>query len=190
MATAPTLPLVSVDEYLNTSYSPDVEFVEGRLIEKGMPTAFHQLLSAILLAWFRKYEKEFHIKALADVRTQIVERARYRLPDVMVSTTPALFTRIMTRVPNIVIEILSPDDTQKESLLRFRDYQQLGVSHLILMDPEEHIAWRFENDSLIKTDFRSLSLPDRPDMPFDSAAIFDQLRREIAEYEGRDYSAR
>jgi hypothetical protein len=54
MASAPTLPLVSVDEYLNTSYYPDVEFVDGRLVEKGMPTRFHQLLSAVLLEWFRR----------------------------------------------------------------------------------------------------------------------------------------
>ena len=80
MATAPTPPLVSVDEYLNTSYEQDVEFVDGRLVGKGMPTAFHQLLSAILLRWFFQYETEFRFKALADVRTQIIKRARYRLP--------------------------------------------------------------------------------------------------------------
>jgi Uma2 family endonuclease len=135
MATAPTVPLVSVDEYLSTSYEPDVEFVDGVLVEEGMPTAFHQLLSAILLRCFFHYEKNFRIKALADVRTQIIERARYRLPDVMVYTTPAPFTRIMTRVPDIVIEILSPDDRQTEILARFGDYEDLGVAHLIHMIP-------------------------------------------------------
>jgi hypothetical protein len=65
MATMPTWPLVTVDEYLNTTYEQDVEFVEGRLVEKGMPTVFHQLLKAILLRWFYQYEKEFSIKALA-----------------------------------------------------------------------------------------------------------------------------
>jgi Uma2 family endonuclease len=186
MATLPAAPLVPVDEYLNTSYEQDVEFVDGRLVEKGMPTFFHQLLSAILLSWFRQYEKQFSIKALADVRTQIIERARYRLPDVMVLATPAPARRVVTQVPNVVIEIVSPDDKQTESLLRFRDYGQLGVQHMIQMEPEEHVAWRFENDSLIRTDFHHLSLPGRPDLPFDSGSIFEQLRREIAEYEGSD----
>lgn len=183
MATAPTA-LVSVDEYINTSYHPDVEFVDGVLVEKGMPTVFHQLLSAILLVWFRNYEKEFRIKALADVRTQITERARYRLPDVMVYTTPAPITRIMTRVADVVIEILSPDDKQSEILARFRDYEVLGVSHLVHLDPENFIAWRYREGSLIKTDFSTLSLPGRPDLPFDSIAIFEQMKREIAEIEG------
>lgn len=184
MPGALSVPLVSVDEYLTTSYEQDKEFVDGRLIEKGMPTLFHQLLSAILLEWFRRHEKEFHIKALADVRTQIVERARYRLPDIMVLTTPAPARHIVTQVPNAVIEIVSPDDRKRENLLRFRDYSQFGVRHIIQMHPEKHIAWRFQDDSLIRTDFQTLSLPDRGDLPFDSTAIFEQLRREIAEYEG------
>jgi Uma2 family endonuclease len=185
MTTAPNVPLVSVDEYLNTSYEQDVEFVDGVLVEKGMPTFFHQLLSAILLRWFYQYEKECRIKALADVRTQIIERARYRLPDIMVLTTPAPATRVVTQVPEVVIEIVSPDDKQTESLLRFRDYSAFGVRHVVQMEPEEHIAWLFQSDSLIRTDFYSLSLPGRPDLPFDTTAIFDQLRREIAEFEGQ-----
>lgn len=185
MATTPAMPIVPVEEYLNTSYEQDKEFVDGRLVDKGMPTFFHQLLSAILLRWFYQYERQFRIKAVADVRTQIVERARYRLPDVMVLTTPAPAQRVITTIPNAVIEILSPDDRQTENLLRFRDYQQIGVSHVIQMDPEEYIAWRFQNDSLIRTDFHHLSLPGRIDnLPFDSVAIFEQLKREIAEFEG------
>lgn len=184
MATAPTMPVVSVDEYLNTSYSPDVEFVDGQLVEKGTPTRFHQLLSAILLEWFRRYEKHYRVKALADCRTQIVARARYRLPDVMVYTTPSPFTRIVTEVPDVVIEILSPDDKYAEIISRFADYSNLGVKNLIHMDPEKFVAWRFEKDSLIETGFQSLPLDGRPDLPFDSAAIFAQLQREIAEAEG------
>src|SRR5438105_3551590 len=38
MAVVPSPPLVSVDEYLNSSYHPDVEYVDGVLVERGMPT--------------------------------------------------------------------------------------------------------------------------------------------------------
>jgi hypothetical protein len=79
----------------------------------------------------------------------------------MVLTTPATATRVVTQVPEVVIEIVSPDDKQTESLLRFRDYSALGVRHIVQMEPEEHIAWLFQNDSLIRTDFHSLSLPGR-----------------------------
>jgi hypothetical protein len=54
------------------------------------------------------------------------------------------------------------------------------------MDPERHIAWRFREHSLIRTDFHWLELPGRENLPFDSAAIFDRLRREVARCEGRN----
>ena len=181
MATAPTLPLVSVDEYLNRTYWPDVEFIDGVLVEKGMPTVFHQLLSIILIVWFRTYEVQFRVKALADVRTQIIERARYRLPDVLLFSIPVRLGKVLTVVPEVVIEILSPDDRQRENLARFRDYETLGVPYIIQMDPEEHVAHRYQRGSLIRTEFHSLSLPGRADMPFDSEALFSQLRQEIAE---------
>jgi Uma2 family endonuclease len=183
MATVPTARLVSVDEYLSTSYRPDVEFVDGVLIEKGMPTVFHGLLQAILIAWFRTHETEYRVKVVPEVRTQIIERARYRIPDLLIFTVPARLGKILTLVPNVVIEILSPDDRQSENLARFRDYEKLGVCHIIQMDPEEYVAHRYQHGSLIQTDFHSLSLPSRPDLPFDSTALFEQLRREVAEAE-------
>src|SRR3954454_12397751 len=114
MATAPTLPLVSVDEYLNSSWSPDKEFVDGVLVERSMPTFFHGLLQAILIRWFGPLEKEYRVKAVPEVRTRIIERARYRIPDILLFTYPARLTKILTVVPDVVIEILSPDDKQSE----------------------------------------------------------------------------
>ncbi len=34
MAALPNLPLISVEEYQNTSYDPDVQFVDGVLVER------------------------------------------------------------------------------------------------------------------------------------------------------------
>lgn len=186
MATLPTIPLVPVDEYLTTAYEQDKEFVDGRLVDKGMPTFFHQLLSKLLVKWFDSYESDLRVVAIENVRTQIIERARYRLPDVMVLTYPVPVGRIVTTVPNVVIEIMSPDDRQDEIIARFRDYAQLGVENLILMHPEEHIAWRFQNDSLIKTDFTRLQLTGNRQLPFESDLLFAQLRRKVAQLEGRE----
>ena len=51
MASAPALPLVSVDEYLNASYEQDMEYVDD--LVRGMPTIAHNLLERILLFWIR-----------------------------------------------------------------------------------------------------------------------------------------
>lgn len=182
MATAPTVPLVSVDEYLRSSYEHDMEFVDGVLVERSVPTMFHGLLQAILLGYFRSIEHEYRIKVLPEVRTRIIERARYRIPDILLCATPIRMERVMNEVPVAVIEILSPDDKFGETLERFRDYEQLGVSAIVQMDPEKFLAHRFERGCLIEMQFQTLcTLPHvGRTVPFDSEAFFTQLRDELA----------
>ena len=72
---------------------------------------------------------------MQEVRTQITERARYRIPDVMLCPRPIPTGRICDVVPWAVIEVLSPEDTLAETRDRFEDYRQIGVHSLVLMDP-------------------------------------------------------
>lgn len=175
MATAPTLPLVSVDEYLNTSYEHDVDYVDGVLVERGMPTVPHSLLQMIIGAYLRALESGHAFKVLPEARTQIIARARYRVPDILLCPTPLPKGRVVDVAPLAVFEILSPDDKISETLERFRDYSSIGVQHLILLDPERYVAYRFDNGSLIEAPIQSLG-----EIPFDSEAIFAQLRSELA----------
>lgn len=174
MAVAPIPPLVSADEYLNSSYHPDLEYVDGVLVERGIPTIAHSLLQLILLRYFEPYERALRFLPLPEVRTQIIEQARYRIPDVMLCPTPLPAGKVVTSVPWAVIEILSPDDRLPRQLQRFRDYKKIGVLHMVLLDPEDLIAFRFENGSLLQTQFTSLELPTGP-VPFDTAVLFQQL---------------
>src|SRR5205823_5503276 len=110
MAVFPVTPLVSPDEYLNTSYRPDLEYVDGVLVGRGMPTIAHSFLQMILIEHFRRYWVELRFQPLPEVRTQIIERARYRIPDVMLCPVPVPPGKVVTTIPWAVIEILSPDD--------------------------------------------------------------------------------
>jgi len=183
MAVLHSPPLVSVDEYLNSSFHPDVEYVEGVLAERGIPTIAHSLLQMMLIQYFAQYQRAFHFLPLPEVRTQIVERARYRIPDVMLCPVPLPAGKVVNSVPWAVVEILSPDDRMPEQLQRFRDYKQIGVRHVVLMDPEQLVAFRFEDGSLLQESFASLDLPSGS-VPFDTQALFRQLveeRNESAE---------
>jgi Uma2 family endonuclease len=177
MASAPTLPLVSVDEYLNTSYEHDMEYVDGVLVERGMPTIAHSLLQRLLLLWFTRFDEQMQFLTLQEVRTEIIKRARYRIPDTMLCPLPLPQGKVCDVVPWAVIEILSPDDRLVSTRDRFEDYSRIGVSTLVLMDPERYIAYRFENGSLIQTKFETLALPDGSSAPFDSEQLFEQLRQ-------------
>src|ERR1700722_14613305 len=178
MAVAPTIPHISADEYLTAGYHPDMEYVDGVLVERDVPTITHSLLQAILSEYFRKYRKQFRFAALSEPRTQIVERARYRIPDVMLCPVPLPTGRIVDATPWAVIEILSPDDRLSEQLARFRDYKRIGVLQMVLLDPEELIAYRFdEKGSLLESEFTTLELPSGS-LPFDTEALFRQLEEE------------
>jgi Uma2 family endonuclease len=177
MAVASVIPIASVDEYLSSGYHPEREYVEGVLVERYVPTIAHSLLQVILAEYFRRHRKQFRFAALSEARTQIVERARYRVPDMMLCPVPLPPGKVVNTIPWAVIEILSPDDTLSEQLARFRDYKNIGVRHMVLLDPEEFIAYRFENRALIETQFTSLELPSG-DLPFDTEVLFRQLEEE------------
>jgi Uma2 family endonuclease len=112
-----------------------------------------------------------------------VERARYRVPDIIICPQPVLLAKIVTSIPWAVIEVLSPEDSVPEQLPRFRDYDQIGVRHMILLDPEALVAKRFENGVLVPPRLTSLELPTGT-LPFDTEVLFQQLveeREAIAE---------
>jgi len=170
----PTTPLVSAEEYLNSSYRPDAEYVDGILVDRGVPTSAHGLPRLILCIYLAALAGRFGFVPLPEVRTRIIESARYRIPDVMLCPLPMPSGRIMTAVPWAVIEILSPEDTFTDLLSRFQDYKGTGVRHLVLLDPEELIAYRFADGALVPTQFTSLDLP-RGNLPFDTTAMFERL---------------
>ena len=76
----------------------------------------------ILIQFFAQFQETLRFVALPQVRTQIIERARYRIPEVVLCSLPVPKCKILDVVPGAVIEILSPTDHMGETLERFRDY--------------------------------------------------------------------
>lgn len=129
---------VSLEEYLNTSYRPDVEYIDGQLKEKPVPTWEHSRLQIMIGAWFDAHENEWGVLAGSEARTQVFS-SRVRLPDVVV--VPAgPHPLMLVEAPLIVVEILSPDDTYAETQRRARDYQDMGVENIWLIDPDTRTA--------------------------------------------------
>src|SRR5579871_6361495 len=73
--------LVSVEEYLNTSYDPDVEYVDGVLVEPNVGDWLHSLVQRNIIVAFTVHYPEVY--AVPELRSQ-TRTTRYRLPDVCV----------------------------------------------------------------------------------------------------------
>ena len=132
--------LVSVDEYLTTTYRPDCDFVDGVLLERNVGTKDHSRLQGAVYAWFRDRRKELGLTAFPELRICVSTR-RYRIPDVCVVPLPEPDEQIFTEAPYICIEVLSPEDTFPRLQDRFDDYLALGVPNIWVLDPVSRRAW-------------------------------------------------
>ncbi len=163
---------VSLEEYLNTSYRPDVEYIDGELKEKPLPTWEHARLQIMIGAWFDSHEDEWGILAGSEARTQVLA-SRVRLPDVVVveaRSQPAT----LVEAPRIVIEILSASDSYAETERRARDYQIMGVENIWLIDPETRTARVCKGENWTET--TRFVVADSP-IYLDIAAMFARLDR-------------
>jgi Uma2 family endonuclease len=123
--------LVPLAEYLATSYDPDVEYVDGVLVERNVGDWLHSLIQRnLIVALSRKYP---HLYAVPELRSRTME-TRYRLPDVSVLLRPPR-TRFLLEAAHIAIEILSEDDRMSQVLEKLAEYEAAGVAHVWLVDP-------------------------------------------------------
>jgi Uma2 family endonuclease len=132
--------LVPRETYLKTSYSPDCDWVDGKVKERHLGEFEHANLQAVLVEFLRSRRREWEIRVLPEQRVQ-VSKTRYRVPDIVVIALSADRPPILVEPPIICIEILSPDDSVSELRERCKDYQQMGVPFIWLFDPIERKAW-------------------------------------------------
>jgi Uma2 family endonuclease len=123
--------LISLEEYLNTSYDPDVEYVDGVLVERNVGDWPHSLVQRnMVVALSRKYPRVY---AVPEFRSQ-TRATRYRLPDVCVLLT-APKTKYLLDAAFLAIEILSEDDRMSKMMEKLEEYDRKGVPNIWLIDP-------------------------------------------------------
>jgi Uma2 family endonuclease len=131
--------LVSVSEYLATSYHPDREYVAGVARERHLGEFDHSRLQLAVGAWFYSRRRDFGIQALTEQRVQVLAE-RFRIPDVCVVLGQPR-EQILTSPPFICIEILSKDDGWSDMQERIDDYLAFGVRYVWVIDPGTRRAW-------------------------------------------------
>jgi Uma2 family endonuclease len=168
MATTTTAP-VSVEEYLNTSYEPDVEYIDGQLEERNVGEIEHSDLIAGIMEHLQRHAKEWQIRVRPDVRVQ-VSPTRYRVPDIVISRRSSQDKRIVREAPLVVIEVLSPEDRISRYHQRIGDYRAMRVQAIWVVDPEDRCGWDCSTGNWIET----TSFHSGP-VSLDLAAVFKEL---------------
>jgi Uma2 family endonuclease len=125
---------ISLSEYLETSYRPDREYVDGELRERNVGKWEHARVQLILAAWFHLHAHEWGIKGGTELRVQVAEN-RVRIPDLSI-VLDGPQPDVLTDPPLLIIEILSPDDTYSDTQERAQDYREMGVETVWIIDPK------------------------------------------------------
>ena len=131
--------LISVEEYLRTSYRPDCDYVDGEVVERNLGEKDHGKVQKALLLYFAKREKELGLWVIMEQRVQ-VSATRFRIPDVCV-TLGEPTEQIFTKPPFICVEILSPEDRWPRVQQRINDYLGMGVPYVWVLDPGTKTAY-------------------------------------------------
>jgi Uma2 family endonuclease len=129
--------LVTAEQYLHMSFEHDAEFVEGRIVERPLPTWEHSCIQRYLVRILEEPLLPAGWMAVPEQRVQ-TSAGRYRVPDVCVVTQPPagpFGRRIVTTPPYLCVEILSPEDTASETMQKVREYLKFGVAWVWVIDP-------------------------------------------------------
>ena len=126
---------ISLSEYLQTTYDPDQEYVDGELRERNVGKTDHARVQALLAHWFISHEQKWGALATTEHRMR-VSPSRVRIPDVTLVRRGALNEEVLSTPPLCVIEILSPDDTWSWIQEKAIDYRAMGIENIWLIDPE------------------------------------------------------
>jgi Uma2 family endonuclease len=165
-------PLVSIDEYLSTSYDPDCEYVDGVVMERNWGEMDHGLLHGALPAMLFNRRREWGIHVYLSLRTRVAS-TRIRVPDACVIAGPAPKEQILSTPPLVCIEILSPEDRWLNMLEKIDDYLRFGVKYVWLIHPRAPRAWECTSHGMREvTELRT----EQPPIRVPLADLFAELQ--------------
>ena len=126
--------LVSVEEYLNTSYPDgDKEYIDGEIQERNLGRFEHSSLQTAIAFYLRSHYKTFWTGV--EIRVQ-VRGDRFRVPDVAVARSPKPVNGIIVAPPHLVVEVLSPEDRAGQIQEKIDDYLSFGIPFVWIVNPE------------------------------------------------------
>jgi Uma2 family endonuclease len=118
------------------------EYWYGRAIPKGMPTWIHGILQRIVMELLT----EAGYIAGSEVELRIVPDAHPK-PDV-IATKGEVEDPYPTQAVDVVVEILSPDDTMPFMVEKCRAYHAWGFPRIYVVDPASRLLFQWTGSAL------------------------------------------
>lgn len=154
--------LISVEEYLHTSYRPDRDYVDGEVEERNLGEQWHGLIQGTIFAIFRSHRHEWGFRAIVEQRVQVTQE-RFRIPDVCAVPANTPIEGILRTAPILCVEVLSPEDRFSRILERVQEYVRMGVPYVWIVDPISRDIWTMtDGGGPVPLQGDALTLPGTP----------------------------
>ena len=163
--------LIPIEEYLDTSYSPDREYIDGEVVERNLGEKTHSKIQQRLLLYLGSRTKELSIEVFPEQRVQ-VSPTRFRIPDVTVVKAPEPQEEIFTSPPFLCIEILSKKDTMLYMQEKIDDYLSFGVPYIWIINPKNSKAYVVTLEGMVEAKSGVLET-ENPKIAVPLSALFE-----------------
>ena len=152
--------LISLDEYLRTSYSPDREYRDGVLVERNVGKKAHARMQALLAAYAQKREKVWGIQVYTELRIRI-RHDWYPIPDVCLYAHE-FEDEIPSEPPLLWIEILSETDSMSEVWSKAKELIAGGVPYIWIIEPKTLESELWTAQGKVDLPDKTLRIPNSP----------------------------
>jgi Uma2 family endonuclease len=131
-----TRTLITPEEYERMSFDGlEPDYVDGELVERALPNDSHSQIQAELTIVFGELRKRHRLHVRPELRLR-VSASRYRVADLCVFLGEPPARPYPQSPPQIVIEIISPDERHTELMSKLEDYEAWGVANVWAVNPE------------------------------------------------------
>ncbi len=164
--------LIPIEQYLRTSYSPDVDYVDGVIEERNLGEFDHARLQALISILIGNNEEEWNVLLVVEQRIRVTSH-RVRIADIAMLHADAPREPVTETPPFVCIEILSPEDRLSRARIVLQDYLSMGVEHIWLIDPLRRVSYTYDSTGLHEHN-GPLTVPATP-ISVDVEALFARL---------------
>jgi Uma2 family endonuclease len=140
MAASPSALTMSVEEYLNTTFRPDVDYVDGVIEERNVGEWDHGALTLAIARLLQDRQQEWGVRVAPEVRVQVLP-TNFRIPDVCVVDARYPREQIVRRPPLLCVEVVSPRDRLARLVQRAKEFHAMGVGDVWIFDPQTGKVW-------------------------------------------------
>jgi Uma2 family endonuclease len=136
---------IAFDEFLDLFGKNDyVELVNGVAVEKTMVQLDHEKLLSWLLRLLGDYVEDRNLGIVLGSRTAVkIGPFNGRLPDLVFvrrERMDIVQQKAIYGAPDLVIEIVSPNDRPSDLIALETDYRSIGVVEILFIDPQKRLV--------------------------------------------------